>query len=77
MTTIDFEFQTTDIVFAAYLKTKNYKLINITKQGTCGTFHFVNVPEHVIKDFQLGNTKVEPIGFQHEIHILTKAVRNT
>lgn len=69
------EFSTTDIVLAAYLKTKNYRLVEIVKNGNKGTFIFAGVDESVIDEYDLGQASVEPKSLNYEIKALTTAAR--
>lgn len=69
------EFSTTDIVLAAYLKTKNYRLLEIVKNGNKGTFIFAGVDESVIDEYDLGQASVEPKSLNYEIKALTTAAR--
>ena len=67
--------ETTDIVLAAYLKVKGYKMIEILKNGNKGTFIFAGVPDAEINEYDLGQAKVEPKGLNYEIKALTTAAR--
>jgi hypothetical protein len=69
------KFETTDIVLAAYLKTKGYKLIEILKNGNKGTFVYGNVDEETINEYDLGQASVEPKSLNYEIKALTTAAR--
>jgi hypothetical protein len=69
------KLETTDIVLAAYLKVQNYRMVEILKQGTKGTFVFVDVPEAVINDYDLGQARIEPRSLNYEIKALTTAAR--
>jgi hypothetical protein len=68
-------FETTDIVLAAYLKTKGNKLLEIMKNGNKGTFVFVSVSKTLIDDYDLGQATVEPKSLNYEIKSLTTAAR--
>lgn len=68
-------FKTTDIILAAVLKLKNYKLLDIERNGSKGTFVFIDVDQEDVKEFDLGSTKVEPVTFNNTIKSLTTAVR--
>lgn len=68
-------FETTDIVLAAYLKTKGYKLIEILKNGNKGTFVYAKVAESIINEYDLGQALVEPKSLNYEIKALTTAAR--
>ena len=67
--------QTSDIVLAAFLKTKGYKLSTILKAGNKGTFVFDNVDQLIINEYDLGSGLVEPKAFNNEIKALTTAAR--
>jgi hypothetical protein len=69
------EFETTDIVLAAYLKTKNFRLVEIVKNGNKGTFVFAGVDQTFIDEYDLGEASVEPKSLNHEIKALTTAAR--
>ena len=69
------DLETTDIVLAAYLKVKGYRLIEILKNGNKGTFIFVDVPEDVVNEYDLGHAEVEPKSLNYEIKALTTAAR--
>lgn len=69
------KFCTTDIVLAAYLKIQGYKMSEIVKNGSKGTFVFAAVPEDVIDSYDLGQTMVEPKSLNYEIKSLTTATR--
>lgn len=69
------KFGTTDIVLAAYLKIQGYKMVEIMKNGTKGTFIFTTVPEDIINSYDLGQTLVEPKALNYEIKALTTAAR--
>lgn len=68
-------FETTDIVLAAYLKTKGIRLIEIVKNGNKGTFVFDIVNDELINDYDLGQALVEPKSLNYEIKALTTAAR--
>ncbi len=68
-------FETTDIVLAAYLKTRGFKLHEIVKNGNKGTFVFTNVDEEIINEYDLGQASVEPKALNYEIKALTTAAR--
>ena len=69
-------YETTDIVLAAYLRLNNCSLIHINKIGQQGTFVFSSVPEELITNYQLGNGKVEPRLFNNMVRQLSTSVRN-
>jgi len=66
---------TTDIVLAAYLKVRGFKMIEIQKNGNKGTFVFNNVPDEEIDEYDLGQARVEPKSLNNEIKSLTTAAR--
>lgn len=69
------QVETTDIVLAASLKVKGYRLLNIEKRGNRGTFCFADVHPDVLLEFDLGHSSVEPISFNNAIKALTSATR--
>ena len=69
------EFSTSDIVLAALLKVKGYKLIEILKNGNKGTFIFAEVYDDIIDEYDLGDAKVEPKSLNFMIKELTTAAR--
>lgn len=69
------KFGTTDIVLAAYLKIQGYKMIEILKNGTKGTFVFSGIPDEIIDSYDLGQTLIEPKSLNYEIKALTTAAR--
>lgn len=69
------EFRTTDIVLAASLKMSGYALDNIEKQGSKGTFVFVDVSDEFLNTFNLGKHRVEPVLFNNTIRQLTTSVK--
>lgn len=68
-------YSTTDIVLAATLRCLGYKLANIVKNGNKGTFQFESVDEDVLNKYDLGELRVEPSEFNHNIKALTTASR--
>jgi len=68
-------FETTDIVLAAYLKTRGIKLLEILKNGNKGTFVFGNIDDEIINQYDLGQALVEPKTLNYEIKALTTAAR--
>lgn len=68
-------FETTDIVLAACLRIKGFKMTNIVKQGNKGTFVFDEVQEEVVDQYDLGSLLVEPRALNNEIKALTTAAR--
>lgn len=69
--------ETQDIVLAAALKVLGFKIDHIEKIGNKGIFHFVDVDESAVNDYDLGNLKVEPVAFNSAIKALTTASRRT
>jgi hypothetical protein len=69
------DFSTQDIVLAAYLKTKGFKMLEIIKNGNKGTFVFQEITKSVIVDYDLGQAQVEPKSLNYEIKALTTAAR--
>jgi hypothetical protein len=67
--------ETTDIVLAAYLKLKGFKMTNIVRHGNKGTFVFDKVPENVINEYDIGQALIEPRALNAEIKALTTSVR--
>ena len=67
--------ETSDIVLAASLKVKGYKLDKIEKQGNRGVFCFADIDSEILSDFDLGKCLVEPVSFNNAIKALTTAAR--
>jgi hypothetical protein len=67
--------ETSDIVLAASLKIKGFKLDKIEKQGNRGVFCFADVEDKVLEEFDLGKCLVEPVSFNNAIKALTTATR--
>lgn len=67
--------ETSDIVLAASLKVKGFKLDRIEKQGNRGIFCFADVDDSVLNEFDLGKSMVEPVSFNNAIKALTTATR--
>lgn len=67
--------ETSDIVLAATLRVKGFKLDRIEKQGSRGVFCFSDVDSQVMKEFDLGQATVDPIAFNNAIKALTTATR--
>lgn len=68
-------FETVDIILAAYLKVKGFKLQNIIRNGNRGTFVFEPIPATVLEEYDLGNALVEPKALNGEVRSLTTATR--
>jgi hypothetical protein len=69
------EYPVNDIVLAACLKLNMVKLDRISVHGKRGTFHFKDVPEQFLNDFDSGNVLVEPCSFHAEIRNLNSAIK--
>ena len=69
------EMRTSDIILAAVLKNKGYTLEDIVIDNNKGIFIFIDVPDDVITEFDLGKTFVEPVEFNNAIKTLTTSVR--
>ena len=69
------EYRTTDIVLAAFLRLNNCQMAGIEKQGQKGTFVFIDVDDHFIKQYDLGKALVEPVAFNNAVKQLTTSVR--
>ena len=67
--------ETSDIVLAASLKVKGFKLDRIEKQGNRGIFCFADVDDGALSEFDLGKSLVEPVSFNNAIKALTTATR--
>lgn len=67
--------ESSDIILAATLKVKGYKLDKIEKQGSRGIFCFSDVDTDILAEFDLGQCQVEPISFNNAIRALTTATR--
>ena len=68
-------FETSDIVLAATLKVKGYKMIEIVKNGNKGTFVFAAVDDNIIEEYDLGEAQVEPKSLNYSIKELTTSAR--
>jgi hypothetical protein len=69
------DYKTTDIVLAAYLKAKGFKMQGIERQGNRGTFIFADIKTDVITEYDLGTAAIEPKMLAAEIRSLTTAAR--
>lgn len=69
------EYATADIVLAASLKHKGYKLTRMAVAQKRGVWYFADVPDTILSEFDLGNLLVEPVGFNTEIRALTTAIK--
>lgn len=68
-------YRTPDIVLAAFLKLQGCVMADIEKQGTKGTFVFEDVSDDLLKAYDLGQGRVEPVTFNNAIKMLTTSVR--
>ena len=71
----DNKFRTTDIILAAFLRLQGFDLKDIELNGNKGTFSFINVPDRLLEDYDLGRCVVEPVAFNNAIKQLTTSVR--
>jgi len=69
------DFDTSDIVLAATLKVKGYRLDRIEKDGKRGIFCFVDVNEAALTEFNLGQALVEPVALNNAVKALTTATK--
>ena len=69
------EYPVNDIVLGAVLKLHLIKLDRISVHGKRGTFHFKDVPEEFLNEFDAGNILVEPCAFHAEIRNLNAAIK--
>lgn len=69
------EYKTTEIVLASYLKLNGCQMLRIEKQGQKGTFVFKSVDDDLVRTYDLGNARVEPVAFNNTIKQLTTSVR--
>lgn len=68
-------YKTSDIVLASFLRLSGCSLGSIEKDGQRGTFVFLQVPEALLQDYDLGHARVEPVAFNNIIKQLTTSVR--
>lgn len=68
-------YSTADIVLAAVLKYKGYRLDSIQKVENRGIFYFIDVDTEVLEDFDLFKIAVEPIAFNEQIRNLSASVK--
>lgn len=68
-------YQTTDILEAAVLKLALVKLDRISVNDRQGMFHFVNVPEDLLDNFNTGQCLIEPCAFNAEIRNLNNSIK--
>lgn len=69
------EYETKDIVLAAYLKVSGCTLIDIKMCDRKGTFIFDNVSQTMVTQYCIGNSLVEPVAFNNIVRQLTTACR--
>lgn len=67
--------ETSDIVLAATLKVKGFRLERIEKDGKRGIFCFADVETRVLNEYNLGQSMVEPQSFNNAIKALTTATK--
>lgn len=68
-------YQTTDIILAACLCLNGIEMTEIIVVGSKGTFHFDEVPDGFVSNYDLGKILVEPVAFNNKIKQLTTSVR--
>ena len=69
------DIETSDIVLAATLKVKGYRLDRISKDGKRGVFCFTDVDTEVLNEFNLGQALVEPVSLNNAVKALTTATK--
>lgn len=67
--------ETLDIVLAATLKVKGFRLEKIEKDGKRGIFCFADVETAVLNEYNLGQALVEPVSLNNAIKALTTATK--
>jgi len=67
--------ETSDIVLAAALKVKGFKLDKIEKDGKRGIFCFADVDTEYLTEFNLGQALVEPVALNNAVKALTTATK--
>lgn len=67
--------ETSDIILAATLKVKGYRLDRIEKDGRRGVFCFADVHTSTLAEFNLGKALVEPNALSSAIKALTTATK--
>ena len=65
--------ETSDIVLAATLKVKGFRLERIEKDGKRGIFCFADVESTVLTEYNLGQSLVEPVALNNAVKALTTA----
>jgi hypothetical protein len=69
------DVETSDIVLAATLKVKGFRLDRIEKDGRRGVFCFADVDTKVLDEFNLGQALVEPVALNNAVKALTTATK--
>lgn len=67
--------ETSDIVLAATLKVKGFRLDRIEKDGKRGIFCFADVDDSALSEFNLGQALVEPVSLNNAVKALTTATK--
>lgn len=67
--------ETSDIVLAAMLKVKGFRLDRIEKSGKRGIFCFADVDNAELTQFNLGQSLVEPVALNNAVKALTTATK--
>lgn len=67
--------ETGDIVLAAMLKVKGYRLDRIEREGRRGVFCFADVDTNVLSEYNLGQALVEPVALNNAVKALTTATK--
>lgn len=66
--------KTEDITLAAYLRMRLGRIDDISLPGKMGQFHFDNVDDTLIAEYDMGKALVEPQLFHNAIRSLTTAI---
>lgn len=69
------DYRTSDIVLAAFLKISGCEMTGIEKQGQKGTFVFRDVDLELVRQYDIGQARVEPVVFNNTIKQLTTSVK--
>jgi hypothetical protein len=67
--------ETSDIVLAATLKVKGFRLDRIERDGKRGIFCFSDVDNSALQEFNLGQSLVEPVALNNAVKALTTATK--
>jgi hypothetical protein len=67
--------ETSDIVLAATLKVKGFRLEKIEKEGRRGIFCFADVDTKILTEYNLGQVLVEPVALNNAVKALTTATK--